>query len=182
MALTLAFLLPILCLIFSGSAINLNVDHAQSIIDGSSVAAAGLQSLYNGNQPGGTLGKFAYPPYYWWESGAAWGGMIEYWHFTGDASFNNVTWEALISQMGPKADWVVPVEAFNEGNDDQAFWVFAALSAAEHGFPEPPPPFPSWIETVQNAWELYVQRWNTTNCNGGLKWQFHPENKGYTYK
>jgi mannan endo-1,6-alpha-mannosidase len=173
----LLVLLPLFCL-----AINLSIDQSHSVINAASIAAKGLQMLYNGDAPGGTLGKFPYPPYYWWESGAAWNGMINYWHYTGDDTYNNITWQALTSQLGPNADWVVPVEAFNEGNDDQAFWVFAALSAAEHGFPDPPAPYPPWIVTAQNAWELYVERWNTTNCNGGLKWQFHPENKGFYYK
>lgn len=168
--------------IINASAIVLNAGEPRSVLNAASVAAFGLQSLYNGNTSTGVIGKFPYPPIYWWESGAAWGGMVEYWHYTGDESWMNVTWEALVSQLGPNADFVVPAEAFNEGNDDQAFWVFAALSAAEYGFPEPPPPFPTWIETAKNAWELYVERWNTTNCNGGLKWQFHPENKGFTYK
>lgn len=182
MALIALYLLQVLFFAPASLAINLNVDYTQSVIEASSIAAQGLQSLYNGNMPGGVMGKFPYPPYYWWESGAAWGGMINFWHFTGDDQFNNITWVALVSQLGPNSDFVVPVEAFNEGNDDQAFWVFAALSAAEHAFPDPPSPYPPWIVTAQNAWELYVQRWNTTNCNGGLKWQFHPENKGFYYK
>ena len=109
---------------------------------------------------------------------------MHYWHYTGDQSYVNVTYEALLSQVGPAYDWVVPPEAFDEGNDDQAFWVFAAMTAAEYAFPEPPPPIPSWLVTVQNAWELFAQRWahDSASCNGGLKWQFHPENAGYDYK
>lgn len=72
-----------------------------------------MQQLYNGNTSG-VLGKFPYPPYYWWESGAAWGGMINYWHFTGDGSYNNVTYNALVSQIGPAGDFVMPSEAFDE--------------------------------------------------------------------
>lgn len=110
--------------------------------------------------------------------------MIEYWHYTGDNSYDVVAYEALVSQLGPANDFVVPAEAFNEGNDDQAFWVFAAMSAAEHGFPPLPPDFPPWVSTVQNAWELFVQRWNhdSATCAGGLKWQFYEANDGYYYK
>ena len=70
--------------------------------------------LYNGNQTGGTLGKFPYPPYYWWESGAAFGGMIEYWHYTGDTSYVNVTWQALVSQISPSNDYMPVKEQFDE--------------------------------------------------------------------
>lgn len=108
--------------------------------------------------------------------------MIEYWHYTGDESYRTVTQQALLSQLGPRYDFNVPAEAFDEGNDDQAFWVFAAMSAAEYSFPEPPSPIPSWLTIVQNAWDDYVPRWNSSGCNGGLKWQFHPENAGYYYK
>jgi mannan endo-1,6-alpha-mannosidase len=110
--------------------------------------------------------------------------MMEYWHYTGDTSYNVVMYEALVSQLGPANDFVVPAEAFNEGNDDHAFWVFAAMSAAEHGFPPPPEQFPPWITTVVNAWELFVQRWNhdSVTCAGGLKWQFYEANAGYHYK
>lgn len=144
--------------------------------------AYNVLQLYNGNETGGVLGKFPYPPYYWWESGGAWGGMVEYWHYTRDDSHINVTYDALIAQLGPNYDFNMPVEAFDEGNDDQAFWVFAAMSAAEYSFPEPPAPIPSWITIVQNAWEDYVSRWNIASCNGGLKWQFYPQNAGYFYK
>jgi len=107
---------------------------------------------------------------------------MEYWHYTGDATYVNVTSQALISQLGPAYDFNNPVEAFNEGNDDQAFWAFAAMSAAEYAFPEPAPPIPSWLTIVQNAWQDYVDRWDYSACNGGLKWQFHPANAGFDYK
>ncbi|KAI1608932.1 mannan endo-1,6-alpha-mannosidase [Exophiala viscosa] len=165
-------------------AIVLNVEDSASVLAAAALAASGVQQLYSGNQnqTGDVLGKFSYPPYYWWESGGAWGGMVEYFHYTGDTSYVNITQQALISQLGPAYDFNNPNEAFDEGNDDQAFWVFAAMSAAEYSFPAPPTPVPAWLDVVQNAWQDYVTRWNTSTCNGGLKWQFHPENAGYSYK
>lgn len=56
------------------------------------------------------------------------------------------------------------------------------MSAAEYSFPQPPLPFPPWIKIVQNAWESFATRWNTSGCQGGLKWQFHAENAGWYYK
>ncbi|EXJ88805.1 hypothetical protein A1O3_01869 [Capronia epimyces CBS 606.96] len=180
------FVFPLILLILllpeSSISIVLNVDNPESILAASAVTAHGVQQLYSGNRTGGILGKFPYPPYYWWESGGAWGGMMEYWHYTRDESYGHATQQALISQLGPTNDFNVPAEAFDEGNDDQAFWVFAAMSAAEYNFPNPPAPIPSWVTIVQNAWEDYASRWNSSGCNGGLKWQFHPENAGYYYK
>lgn len=172
------------CYFLRTTAISLNLSDPQSIRDAAATSAYWLQDLYNGNVTGGVLGKFPYPPYYWWESGGAWGGIVNYWHYTGDQSYVTVTYEALLSQVGPAYGWVVPAESFDEGNDDQSFWAFAAMTAVEHSFQEPPPPIPSWLTTVQNAWELFVRRWNheSGTCNGGLKWQFHPDNAGYFYK
>ncbi|KAJ9622214.1 hypothetical protein H2204_011562 [Knufia peltigerae] len=163
-------------------AVALDVDDRSSILTAAATIASGLQELYNGNRSGGTLGKWPFPPYYWWESGGAWSGMMEYWHYTGDNSYNNVMTEALVSQLGPANDFNMPSEVLDEGNDDQAFWVFAAISAEEYSFPQPPAPAPSWLKIVENSWQDYVARWNTTKCNGGLKWQFHPQNAGYYYK
>lgn len=162
-------LITLLTLIVSIQALDLDVTNRQSILDAASTVAHGVQAIYNGNRTGGVLGKFPYLPYYWWESGGAWGGMMHYWAFTKDGSYNSVMMDALVSQLGPKYDFDMPVEAFNEGNDDQAFWVFAAMSAAEYNFTSPPAPAPPWVTVVENAWNDWYLRWNTTNCAGGLK-------------
>ena len=140
--------------------------------------------LYNGNQTNGTLGKWPFQPgpYYWWESGGAWGGLLEYWHYTGDDTFNELLRQGVSAQLGPNNDFVVPAEAFDTGSDDQAFWVFVAMAAAEYSFPQLPAPYPSWLQIVNNAWLDYTRRWNSTGCHGGLKWQFNPNNAGYYYK
>ncbi len=86
---------------------------ADSIRDAAAIAADGLQALYSGNKTGGVLGKWPFQPYYWWESGAAWGGMVNYWHYTGDNSYVNVTYEALVSQIGATNDFILPQEKFD---------------------------------------------------------------------
>lgn len=92
-----------------------------SILRAAQEAAYGVQSLYNGNSTNGTLGKWPYPPYFWWESGASWNGMIEYYHYTKDPQYLDVTYQGLLSQVGPAYDFNMPSEAFDEGNDDQGF-------------------------------------------------------------
>jgi hypothetical protein len=60
-------------------------DQNRLIVDGTTEAirkaaaavARGLQHIDNGNTTV-DLGKFLYPPYYWWELGAAWGGIVNY--------------------------------------------------------------------------------------------------------
>ncbi|KAF7504619.1 hypothetical protein GJ744_002046 [Endocarpon pusillum] len=166
------------------TAIVLDVDDPKSIRDAAATVAHGVQALYNGNKTGGVLGKWPFPPYYWWESGASWDGMVNYWHFTGDNSYVDVTYEALVSQIGPTNDFILPQEKSDTGNDDQAFWAFAAMSAAEFGFPQPPNPYPSWRQICDNVFNDFVQRWNfdSETCGSGLRWQFTSENAGHDYK
>lgn len=83
---------------------------SDAIRDAAGIIAYGVQSLYNGNRTGGVVGKFPFPPYYWWQSGATWGAMVNYWHFTGDNSYVNVTHEALVSQIGPTNNFILPQE------------------------------------------------------------------------
>lgn len=162
----------LLALICTAVSIDLDVYNRQSILNATALLAHGVQELYNGNVSGGVLGKWPYPPYYWWESGGAWGGMMQYWAYTRDESYTQVMMNGLVAQLGPNYDFVVPTEAFDEGNDDQGFWVFDAMSAAEYGFRAPPAPAPSWLTIVENAWNDYYTRWQETgiqNCGGGLK-------------
>jgi mannan endo-1,6-alpha-mannosidase len=59
---------------------------------------------------------------------------------------------------------------------------FSSDPHAEYSFPQLPALHPSWLQIVENAWEDYVSRWNTSTCNGGLQWQFNPKNAGFHYK
>lgn len=162
----------------------IRADIAGSIRQAAADVAQGVLDLYQPSQ--GIVGKWPYPPYFWWESGAAWGGMIEYWHYTEDARFNNVTYEALTYQLSlsPTRDFNIPGEGFDTGNDDQAFWVIAAMSAAEYGFPEPTSPMPTWLQVAINAFEAFTQRWakDSSTCGGGLRWQFQETKDGWNYK
>lgn len=121
-------------------------------------------------------------PYYWWEAGAMWGALLDYYHFTGDSTYNNVTTQALLSQVGPLYDYMVPWHQKDEGNDDQAFWGFATMSAAEKDYPQPTVGNYSWVQLTENLWNTQVRRWDNTSCNGGLKWQIFTFNNGYDYK
>jgi hypothetical protein len=42
------------------------------------------------------------------------GGMVNYWHCAGDASYNSVTYNALVSKIGPAGDFFMHSEAFDE--------------------------------------------------------------------
>ncbi len=70
----------------------------------------------------------------------------------------------------------------DEGNDDQVFWAFAAMAAAELNFPPPMAGFPSYAAMGQAVFNLQTERWDAANCGGGLRWQIQSTSVGYTYK
>lgn len=140
-----------------------------------------LMSLYKGNETGQIPGNLP-QPYYWWEAGAMFGQMIDYWYYTGDATYNDEVTAGMLFQTGPDGDYMPPNQTKTEGNDDQGFWGMAAMSAAENLFPDPPATEFQWLALAQATWNTQVARWDETTCNGGLRWQIFTFNNGYTYK
>jgi len=111
------------------------------------------------------------------------GALIDYWYFTGDDQYNDITMQAMVHQLGPENVFQPPNQTKTLGNDDQAFWTMAALSAAENKFPNPPSDTQaSWLGVAQGVFNLQAARWNTETCGGGLKWQIFAFNNGYNYK
>jgi mannan endo-1,6-alpha-mannosidase len=154
---------------------------ADSIKSAASEVAYTLMTYYKGNESGETPGLLP-KPYYWWEAGGMFGSLIEYYHFTGDATYNDEIMQAMMWQVGPHNDYMPPNETASLGNDDQAFWAMAALSAAEHNFPNPAPGNPGWLELAQAVFNEQAGRWDTQYCNGGLRWQIYQINTGYDLK
>lgn len=110
------------------------------------------------------------------------GAMVDYWYYTGDNTYNDVTSQALLWQVGPNQDYMPPNQTKTEGNDDQGFWGLAAMSAAEVNFPNPPANQPQWLALAQAVFNTQVARWDLTTCGGGLRWQIFTFNNGYNYK
>lgn len=108
--------------------------------------------------------------------------LINYWHVTGDSTYNDVTEQALLFQVGSNNDFMPANQTKDEGNDDQGFWGMAAMSAAESNFQNPPTGSPQWLALAQAVFNEMASRWDTTMCDGGLRWQIFQFNDGYTYK
>lgn len=74
--------------------------------------AHGLMTYYKGNASGlPKEEKGVFPRsdgYYWWQAGAAWGGLIEYTQFTGDTSYVKTLHEALVANYGPDNNILLP--------------------------------------------------------------------------
>lgn len=138
-------------------------------------------SYYSGNDTGGTPGILP-SPYYWWEAGAMFGEMIEYWYYTGDTTYNSEVSAAIQFKVGTGDDFMPANQTKDEGNDDQVFWAFTAMTAAELGFPDPTgDDAPSWLSLAQAVFNEQAARWDTGTCGGGLRWQIYDFNSGYDY-
>lgn len=169
-------------------AINVDFNSPSSIKAAASSIAHGMMSWYMGNQTGQVPGYLtpglvpSSKPFYWWEGGAMMGVLIDYWYYTGDSSYNDIVTQALLFQVGPTQDYMPPNQTASEGNDDQVFWAFSAMTAAEYKFPNPPSDQPQWLALAQGVWNSQQLRWDTTYCNGGLRWQIYSFNNGFNYK
>lgn len=47
------------------------------------------------------------------------GALIDYWYYTGDTRWNQITQQGLLFQVGPDNDYMPPNQTMTEGNDDQ---------------------------------------------------------------
>jgi mannan endo-1,6-alpha-mannosidase len=127
--------------------------------------------------------------------------MIEYTMFTGDNSHTKTLQQALTANYGPANDFILDYRRGqtvsstilrclvflklmrSQGNDDQAFWALAAMSALEYQFPDPEKAPAAYLEVAINSFNNIVGRWDESSCGGGLKWQIYTENAyGYNYK
>lgn len=139
----------------------------------------GVLSYYNETATD-NIGVFP-DPYYWWEAGSAWDSLINYWFLTGDDSHNALVQAALTAQSG-ESNYMPLNQTKNEGNDDQAIWALAAMTAAERNLPQASDASTAWIDLARNVFDVQVRRWDDAKCGGGLRWQIYTFNAGYNYK
>jgi len=166
----------------AAGAMDLDLTSPDSIKSTAEKIAKKMVAFYPGDQPGGIPGLLG-DPYYWWEAGAMFGSLIDYWYYTGDTQFNDITSQALLFQVNPpENNYMPPNQSKSLGNDDQAFWGMAAMSAAEVKFPNPPEDQPQWLALAQAVFNSQAVRWDNTTCGGGLRWQIFTFNNGYNYK
>lgn len=93
------------------------------------VAKDMMSTYYAGDKTVGTQLPYLLPdPYFWWEAGAMYGGLVDYWAYTGDSTYNTQVGNAIVSQASPTNDFMLEAQRFDLGNDDQGFWVYS-LSA-----------------------------------------------------
>ncbi|KAJ9603578.1 hypothetical protein H2200_011764 [Cladophialophora chaetospira] len=184
-------LLP-LALVPGALAITIDLSDENSVKTAASTIAADMTSYYTGNQPGqvpGLLpGGLACDPnnpaiYCWWEAGAMFGSLINYWQYTNDSQYNPVIQQAMQFQRGPDSNFNPPNQSKSMGIDDQAFWAFTAMDAVEANFPESTEDdAPSWLALAQAVYNFQRNYWDTSTCGGGFRWQVFSFNAGYNLK
>jgi mannan endo-1,6-alpha-mannosidase len=110
------------------------------------------------------------------------GALVEYWFYTDDDTYVDLTKQGLLFQVGEYNDYMPTNQTMTEGNDDQGFWGLAVMSAAEYNFPHPEADEPQWLALAQAVFNTQAARWDNQDCAGGLRWQIFEWNKGYDYK
>ncbi|KAI5960657.1 DCW1 [Candida pseudojiufengensis] len=161
--------------------IHLDTNNETSIRESCDIIAKGLLDYYDGTKYGGTIGEFTWP-YYWWEAGGAWGGLIDYTAFFENDTLVPLIKQALLYQTGDDLNYIPLNQSTTEGNDDQGFWGIAAMGAAERNFSSPDDEKLSWLGLTQAVFNTMTARWDSDDCNGGLRWQIFQWNTGYDYK
>lgn len=161
--------------------IDVDFDDNDSIYDACKLLSTGLMDYYWGDDYGGTIGMMT-NPYYWWEAGGAWGGMIDYTVFFDNDTYTDTIIEAMMYQKGDDSNYMPLNQTTTEGNDDQVFWGIAAMEAAERNFTNPSDDEPGWLALAQAVFNTMAWRWDDSECGGGLRWQIFAWNSGYDYK
>ncbi|GAM37771.1 glycosyl hydrolase [Talaromyces pinophilus] len=162
------------------AALTVDPNDANSLKSAASTAAASAVNYYNNRESKLIPGKFDGT---WWEGGAFFTFLINYWHWTGDDQYNDLVTEGLSWQGGEDNDFFPSNYSSYLGNDDQEFWALAALTAIEQKFPDNPG-HASWLSLAQGAFNDFVARWEVdkSSCGGGLRWQLYPTLAGYDSK
>ncbi|KAF1953452.1 glycosyl hydrolase family 76 protein [Byssothecium circinans] len=167
-------------------AIDLDTTQPDQVRGAARNVAEVLVSMYANTQTGvilsGIPGLLTYPPYYWWEAGAMFGQLIDYWYYTGDTQWNDMIRDGIVHQIGEGRNFMPANQSKDEGNDDQLFWAFTAMSAAEYNFPNPPDNVPGWLALAQSVFNQLSDRWENRVCGGGLRWQIYQWLPGWDYK
>ncbi|RMZ86950.1 hypothetical protein DV736_g5827, partial [Chaetothyriales sp. CBS 134916] len=172
-------------------AFTVNLDSAESIANTASTIAYNMMGVYTGNLsgqvPGLLPGSLSCNPnengtYCWWEAGAMWGILINYWQYTGDSSYNSVVSQGLQFQRGTNNNYNPANQSSGMGVDDQLFWAFSVLDAVESNFPPPATGDPSWLSLAQGVFNFQASLWDTATCGGGFRWQVYSFNAGWNLK
>ncbi|ROT38948.1 mannan endo-1,6-alpha-mannosidase [Sodiomyces alkalinus F11] len=145
-----------------------------------------MNQFYHGNESGRVPGLL--PDYHYWfyQGGVLMDTLIDYWHFIGDDTYNDIVTQGILHQVGPSHNFIPRNQSDSMANDDQCVWSLAAMSALEYGLPSPGGDHPQWFDLATNVFNDLAVRFDTDGsetCGGGLPWQFNRlQGGGFHYK
>ncbi|OAS99466.1 uncharacterized protein BDCG_16152 [Blastomyces dermatitidis ER-3] len=157
---------------------DLSVGSLDSTKAAATAITRGAARYYRGNEPGESPGILP-RPYTWWHSAVLFGSLVDYWHFTGDSSYNDMIKQGLLAQAGQNQDYQPANQSAGLGNDDQAQWGLAALSAAEFSFDARSD---EWAGFARLVFQTQARRWDDEKCRGGLNWRVNTFSDGHSVK
>ncbi|KAL2868784.1 glycoside hydrolase family 76 protein [Aspergillus lucknowensis] len=160
------------------SDIPIEVTSTDSLKAAGKAIAAPMWEFYLQNQTEGIPGKLTDT---WYVAGAMFMTLMQYWQVSGDNQYNSVVSHDMMFQAGRNYDYFDSNYSQWLGNDDQMFWGLAAITASETGFPEVKGK-PTWTSLARAVATMQMNRWDTSTCNGGITWQIHPWQAGYTLR
>lgn len=159
--------------------LTLELGSKQSVCDATVEIINGIMDYSEGSRYGGTVGMFQ-QPYYWWEAGLVFGGLIDNWFICENDSNVKTIQDSIYHQAGPSYNYMILNQSKVEANDDQLFWGLTTLEAAERGFPTVENE-PTYLELSQAVYNTMYERWDD-ECRGGLRWQIFSNMSGWDYK
>ncbi|KAL4959054.1 glycoside hydrolase family 76 protein [Aspergillus stella-maris] len=137
-----------------------------------------MWDFYLANQTEGIPGKLTGT---WYIAGAMFMTMMQFWHVSGYNEHNSVVSHDMMFQAGRNYDYFDSNYSQWLGNDDQMFFGLAAITASETGFPEIKDK-PTWTSLARSVFNQQASRWAPQECGGGITWQIHPWQAGYTLR
>lgn len=82
---------------------NVKLTSTESIKDAANTAVYAMMTYYKGNETGQIPGAFSTK---WWEGSALFLALLQYWHFTGDTTYNDELRVGLQWQSGTNGDYM----------------------------------------------------------------------------
>lgn len=105
-----------------------------SIRAAAALKAQDVMGFYHGHEYGqtpGVLPQGGALGYFWWQAGALFGAMVDYFWYTADGRWNEVVCDSLVWQGGENRDYMPLNVSLTIGNDDQvSFFFFSSLFSA----------------------------------------------------
>ncbi|KAK7536581.1 glycoside hydrolase [Phyllosticta citricarpa] len=162
------------------SAASFDPTNRESVTSAAKQLASGLFSYY---EP--TYGLGVFPKSLWWQAGAAWDALVNYWFLTGDDTYNSDAQSALLAQG---FEGFQPLnQTASMTNDEIAIWALAGVTAAERSFPSNGT---NYIDLSIASFENLLARWDDSNSTqstcgvpaGGLRMGIWTFSTLYDYK